>query len=172
MDTWHSTFLGLRELPREISAFELQAFFTFAPSERVAIEQRRVDRHKLGLALHIGFLRMSGRPLDAFRIVPVNLLRHLGTQFGVQAPDLSSLRALYKRGRTLYDHQHFARELLGFKWMSEHQRRYLVRVLREELSRSADRDRLASFARRWLLSLPKTRRGLHDGAAAHPGSRR
>jgi hypothetical protein len=48
MDSWHSTFLGLRKLPREISSFELQAFFTFSPIERVAIEQRRGDTHKLG----------------------------------------------------------------------------------------------------------------------------
>jgi hypothetical protein len=77
MDTWHGAFLGLCELPPEISAFELQAFFTFSGAERAAIEERRHPAHKLGLALHIGFLRMSGRPLDAVRIVPANLWQHL-----------------------------------------------------------------------------------------------
>ena len=28
MQSWHTTYLGLRELPREISTFELQSFFT------------------------------------------------------------------------------------------------------------------------------------------------
>ena len=77
MQGWQTTYLGMRELPREISTFELQAFFTFGPAERELIEARRGNRLKLGLALHIGFLRMSGRLLDAFRVIPSVLWRHL-----------------------------------------------------------------------------------------------
>ena len=73
MQTWQAVFLGARELSREISAFELEAFFTFSGAERQLIEQRRDPSLKLGLALQMGFLRMSGRLLDAFRIVPGNL---------------------------------------------------------------------------------------------------
>ena len=150
MQTWQSVFLGARELSRELSEFELQAFFTYNEAEREVIAARRQPTHRLGLALHIGFLRMSGRPLDAFRIVPGNLWRHLGAQVNVTAPDLASLRALYHRGRTLYDHQLCACDLLGFRWMTEYQRRYLVSVLREELEHTIDRDRLLLFTRRWL----------------------
>ena len=60
----------MRELPRDISDFEMKAFFTFDGAEREQINARRGDAHKLGLALHIGFLRMSGRLLNAFRVVP------------------------------------------------------------------------------------------------------
>lgn len=63
MQGWHTTFLGMRGLPRDISDFEMKAFFTFDGAERDAINARRGDSHKLGLALHIGFLRMSGRLL-------------------------------------------------------------------------------------------------------------
>jgi len=62
---WHGAFLGRRRLPRELSAFELEAFFSFVGAERRAIEQRRTAPLKLGLALQFGFLRMSGRPLAA-----------------------------------------------------------------------------------------------------------
>jgi len=86
MQGWQPTYLGMRELPREISTFELQAFFTFSPAERELIEARRGNRLKLGLALHIGFLRMSGRLLDAFRVIPSVLWRHLGTELGIDAP--------------------------------------------------------------------------------------
>ena len=79
-------YLGIRELPRDISAFELQSFFTFSPAELKLIEARRGAALKLGLALHIGFLRMCGRLLNAFRVVPPLLWSHLGTQFGVDAP--------------------------------------------------------------------------------------
>jgi len=70
MNHWQATFLGLKQLPRELSGFEIEAFFTFTASERALIEGRRGPSLKLGLALQIGFLRMSGRVLDAVRIVP------------------------------------------------------------------------------------------------------
>ena len=124
MDSWHATFLGLRHLPREVTAFEIEVFFRFSADESRVIEERRRPELKLGLALQIGFLRMSGRLLEAVRIVPPLLWRHLGVRFGVAAPDLASLRAMYRRA--------------------------LVRVLREELTRTDDRERLLGFARRWL----------------------
>jgi len=119
MDRWRSTYLGLRELPRELTAFELQTFFTLSVGEREAIAQRRSVTHQLGLALHIGFMRMSGRLLDAFRVVPANLWSHLGERLDVTAPQVASLRAMYKRGRTLYDHHQVACEVLGFAWTDD-----------------------------------------------------
>jgi TnpA family transposase len=150
MDSWHATFLGLRRLPREVTAFEIEVFFQFSAAESRIIEERRRPELKLGLALQIGFLRMSGRLLDAVRIVPPLLWRHLGLRFGVAAPDLASLRAMYRRAPTLIEHQQVACEVLGFRWLSDHHRRALVRVLREELARTDDRERLLGFARRWL----------------------
>jgi len=140
----------MRGLPRDISDFEMKAFFTFDGAERDAINARRGDSHKLGLALHIGFLRMSGRLLGAFRVIPVALWRHLGNELGIAAPEVASLRAMYERGRTLFDHQQVACTVLGFQWMSEHQRRSLVRELRDEVARCADRDQLLVRARQWL----------------------
>jgi hypothetical protein len=75
MDTWRSVFLGARELPHVLSGFELQAFFSFDRAEREAIDARQSDPHRLGLALPIGFLPMSGRLLDTFRTVPSNAPR-------------------------------------------------------------------------------------------------
>lgn len=34
MDNWQSTFLGLKQLPRELTAFEIEAFFAFTLDER------------------------------------------------------------------------------------------------------------------------------------------
>ena len=147
MQSWQSTYLGMREMPREISAFEMKAFFTFESTGRQLIDARRGDAHKLGWALHIGFLRMSGRLLDAFRVVPGTLWHHLGRELGIEAPDIASMRALYGRDKTLFDHQQVACAALGFRWMSEHQRRALVRELREAVSRCADRDQLLIRAR-------------------------
>ena len=78
MNPWQATFFGLKQIPRELTAFEIEAFFTFTATEPQVIEQRWQPAMKLGLALQIGFLRMSGRVLDAVRIVPAVLWRHLG----------------------------------------------------------------------------------------------
>lgn len=128
----------------------MQAFFTFERAEREVIDARRSNSLKLGLALHIGFLRMSGRLLSTFRVVPPTLWRHLGNELGIDAPEIASLRAMYGRDRTLFDHQQVACMTLGFRWMSEHQRRALVRELRDEVPRCADREQLLVRARQWL----------------------
>lgn len=57
--------MGLKQLPRELTAFEIEAFFRFTPAEHQVIEERRRPELKLGLALQMGYLRMSGRVLDA-----------------------------------------------------------------------------------------------------------
>jgi hypothetical protein len=85
MDSWHATSLGRRHLPRELTAFKIEVFFQFSAEEARIIGERRRQELKLGLALQIGFLRMSGRLLDAVRIVPPLLRRHLRERFSVVA---------------------------------------------------------------------------------------
>ncbi len=150
MQSWHTTYLGLKDLPRELSTFELQAFFTFSQAEREVIDARYGATHKLGLALHIGFLRLSGRSLDSVRIVPTSLWAHLGKELGVRSPDVASLKAMYGRTKTLFDHRQLARETMGFRLPTEHQNRAFLRVLRDEATRLSDKDQLLVFARRWL----------------------
>ena len=125
MQVWHATFLGRRRLPRELAGFELEAFFTFAVAERQAIVERRQPALNLGLALQTGFLRMTGRPLAAVGAVPPALWRHLGAQLAVTAPDLASLRVMYRRLSTFYEHQQLACEVLDFRGPTE--RRSAVR---------------------------------------------
>ena len=150
MQSWHTTYLGLKDLPRELSTFELQAFFTFSSTERAVIDARYGATHKLGLALHIGFLRLSGRSLNAVRVVPATLWAHLGKELGVRAPELATLKALYLRRSTLFEHQQLAQHTLGFRGMTAHQDRAFVQVLRDEAARLPDKDQLLVFARRWL----------------------
>lgn len=40
MENWQTMFLGLNQLPRELSAFEIEACFTFNEAERASIEAR------------------------------------------------------------------------------------------------------------------------------------
>lgn len=41
MDHWRLAYLGMRQMPRELSEFELATFFTFSPKERALIDARR-----------------------------------------------------------------------------------------------------------------------------------
>ena len=151
MNDWQSTYLGRGALPRDLSGFEIEAFFTYSESERHVIDdERRSPALKLALALQIGFLRMTGRLLEALRMVPPALWRHLGAQFEIDAPDLASLRTMYRRRRTLFEQQDLACSVLGFHDVTEAQRRALIRAINAELSRTSDRQRLLQFARRWL----------------------
>jgi hypothetical protein len=56
MQDWHSTCLGRRTLPRDLSGFEIEAFFNFSDAERRVIDDRRGPALKLALALQISFL--------------------------------------------------------------------------------------------------------------------
>jgi Domain of unknown function (DUF4158) len=79
MNDWLSTYLGRGALPRDLSGFEIEAFFAYSESERRVIDdERRTPDLKLAVALQIGFLRMTDRPLEALRVVPPALWRHLG----------------------------------------------------------------------------------------------
>jgi hypothetical protein len=61
MNDWQSTCLGRRSLPRELSAFEIEAFFNVSDAEQRMIKERRSPALKFALALQIGFLRTSNR---------------------------------------------------------------------------------------------------------------
>jgi hypothetical protein len=48
MQSWHTTYLGLRELPREISTFELQSFFTYSCSASRSASSHSSSGHRSG----------------------------------------------------------------------------------------------------------------------------
>jgi hypothetical protein len=101
MRHWQVPFLGHTELPTELTDFEIRYFFTFTAQEREAIFSRYRDHHRLAVALQIGKIKMTGRPLDAFDSLPPPVLKHLSTALNIATPELASLRTLYGRHRTL-----------------------------------------------------------------------
>ena len=149
MQPWQLAFLGQHELPRELTAFELRYFFSFNDAERRAIRTRRRALNQLGAALHLGFMKMSGCALDAFEMVPRTLLTHLGRELDMDVPTVTSVRALYRRRATLFEHQQWAADTLEFRPSTEHQRRALIKLIKQESYKALTRAQLATFARRW-----------------------
>jgi hypothetical protein len=165
MKRWQIHFLGTDRLPVNMSGFEIAHFFSFGPKLRRAIKARRTDDKQLGLAVHVGFLRMTGRSLDAFERIPMELLRHLRTHLGITTPDLTSLGALYQRRRTLHEHQTWAARILGFKSFTPQRAGALRRRLVGEAMQTIVADELVQFARCWLYDnriLVPAKRRLQD----------
>ncbi len=162
MQHWQVPFLGLQAFPAELTPFEIRYFFTFTASEREAIFSRYGDSHRLAAAIQIGFLKMTGRPLDAFDTLPIAVLRHLGTELDIAPPALTSLRALYSRRSTLYEHHAWAAALLGFRPFTERRKRALARQVRREAHNAVTTHRLVAFLE-WLQQAPRRKlRGLKE----------
>jgi hypothetical protein len=103
MGNWQATFLSLKQLPRELTALEIEAFFTFTLAERQLIEDRRRPALKLGLALQIGLLRMCSRLLDAVRIVAghyIEMWQDLGRQNTLYPQVCNTSRAALRSAAT------------------------------------------------------------------------
>ncbi|MGA8379544.1 MAG: hypothetical protein WB710_00260, partial [Stellaceae bacterium] len=66
------------------------------------------------------------------RCIPPGVLEHLGRQLGCAPPRIASIRALYRRRRTLFEHQAEALAALGRTEPSEHSERGLVAHPRRE----------------------------------------
>jgi TnpA family transposase len=163
MLSWHVSYLGWTRLPADVSEFEIAHFFSLRAEERGAVLTRYRDSLRLGAALQIGFLKMSGRPLDAIQRVPADLLKHLGEQFEIPSPTIATLRALYlKRRRTLYEHQRWAMELLGMIRFETTDTDKLLPSLCDVIRTGVSGDHL----------LTATRKLLYENRFVIPGNRR
>ena len=150
------------EFPPAMASAEVDQFFMLSHDELAAVSKRRWPLNRLSVGLQIGFLRMTGRTLNSFQILPVAVLEHLGVQLRLRPPHLASIRALYHRQRTLFDHQRVAMDALGFRHLTDHAERGLTAYLRRSAEATFSGDALIRMARVWLYEhgyvLPGDRR--------------
>lgn len=163
MPRWNKQYLGLTECPKDLTQFELDVFFSFSRDELNALRSRYKADLRVGAALQLGFLKLAGCTMSTLNVVPRRLLAHIGEQLSESAPTIASLRALYKRRRrTLFEHQDWAIELLGFTALAERQEWMLTARLREEARTATSVDLMVDYARDWLferkLLIPSGRR--------------
>ena len=120
MRDWQIAYLGRGTFPADLTDFELRQAFTFDAQEQEAIRRAFRSRLRIAAALQLGFLRLSGTTLSVIEHVPVAVLHHVGRQFGVHAPDLATLRSLYRRKKTRRAHRRWAIEYQGFRALDAH----------------------------------------------------
>jgi TnpA family transposase len=163
MLAWHVPFLGWQRLPADLSEFEIAHFFTLKPADIWAVRSRYKKNLRLGAALQLGFLSMCGRPLSALQRAPADLLQHLGKQLAIRAPDIATLRAIYRRRRsTLFEHQAWATSHLGMRRLQESDTATLTGPLSDVVRAGIFGDHL----------LAATRRILYEQQIVIPGHRR
>lgn len=150
MQSWRLGFLGLESIPPWLGEFEVEQFCRLSPAEISTVKTRRSNESQLGLALHLGFLRMTGRVLNSSDVIHWRILSFLGAQLGVPAPRVASLKALDPRRPTLHEHQRLAKAQLGFRNLSEPVRRQLVAYLRQVRGSASDATEMHLVARQWL----------------------
>ncbi len=162
MRRWELAYLGRSTFPKDVAEFELQRAFTFSHRERRDIRKAFRVKYRLAAALQLGFLRLTGHALGSVAYVPTVVLHHLGRQFRGPVPDLATLRALYRRKPTRFEHRRWALEYSGLMKLDERGAAALERELRERTHATLARPRLEQLGREWLFGccylIPSQRR--------------
>ncbi|MGH1460261.1 MAG: DUF4158 domain-containing protein [Paracoccaceae bacterium] len=86
--------IGERAFSDPFSDLESDVFFTLSSHEIAAVCDRRGDLKRLGLALHLCVVKMTGRAELSTKLVPQAVLVHVADQLDVPSPNLASLRSL------------------------------------------------------------------------------
>lgn len=97
MQDWRAQYLGLAKFPTNLTAAEIDEMFTLADDIAQVMGVRRTPLTRLGLVLQIGFLRLTGRSLNSVQMIPSAVLRRTGQTAGIAAPQLASIRSIYRR---------------------------------------------------------------------------
>jgi TnpA family transposase len=143
--------------------FRLPLDTVAAIRERFAFDRLPgADARMVGLATQVAFTRATGRPLDNVAVVPQTLLRYLGGVFKVQVPAIATLKSIYTRRATAFEHQRWARTHLELRAPESDHFTELAAVLLAQASEVASVDELVTAARHWLFDrqflLPAERR--------------
>jgi hypothetical protein len=74
MGRWEHRYLGWDRFLDPSTPIEIEQLFTLESDELACVKARRTPLHRLAVALHIAFLKTTGRLLNAVEIVSVSVL--------------------------------------------------------------------------------------------------
>ena len=155
-------FIGVENLPSRLSEYDVREAFALSQDDVAAICDRFRHDRRVAAAIQMLFLRASGRPLDRFATVPKTLLRSVCDALETPAVSIASLRSLYARRQTLYEHQAWAKSYVGLQELDEARVEQICQVLAVAALEAAHPDDLCETARLWL----------YERRVVIPGSRR
>ncbi|MBB5499614.1 Tn3 family transposase [Paraburkholderia sp. MM5384-R2] len=143
-------YVGQDRLPTRLSEFDVEGYFALTDSDIAAVNERFRRDRRAGAAIQLVFLRASGHTLDHVGTLPRQLLRYVGERLGLPTPTIASLRTLYRRYKTLYEHQVWACEYLGLTSIGPDHWAGLEAWMRQDATESLTLDELLQHAHCWL----------------------
>lgn len=151
MTTFRQRFVGATELPKSLTEFDVEQSFQLSKDDLEAIRKRFRTTGRLAAAIQLTVIRTTGRPLDRLTNVPRALLRSLCSALGVQETTIASLKALYSRQSTLYEHQAWARQASGFSEADADVLAMCAQTLGRLAGTASSVDELVKQAEIWLF---------------------
>jgi len=113
LTTFRQRFVGATELPKSLTDFDVEQSFQLSSNDVEVIRRRFRSDRRLGAAVQLVVIRATGRTFDRVAGVPRPLLHYLCAALGLSDTSIASLKTLYSRRSTLYEHQAWAREASG-----------------------------------------------------------
>ena len=125
---------GFEHIPANLSRAELFHYFTFTDEDRHEISQCRGGANRIGFALLLGGVRLAGRFLYDFTLVPRSLVAHICEQLTLDVP----LFLTYpQRQPTRYEHIERLKSYLGLRSFTAQDRLFITRQVREQVRSGA-----------------------------------
>jgi hypothetical protein len=151
MASFHLRFVGATDLPKSLSQFDVDQSFRLGLEDIEAVLARFRADQRLGAALQLVFIRATGRSLERVAGIPKALLKSLCSALGVNETAIASLKTLYQRRSTLYEHRKWAVEASGLSSVDDSALVQLQAALCELASIAASVDDLVKEAELWLF---------------------
>lgn len=143
-------YVGHDRLHARLSEFDVGRYFALTNSDIAAINERFRRDRRAGVAIQLVFLRASGHTLDHVGTLPRQLLRYIGERLCLPTPTIASLRTLYQRYKTLYEHQVWTSEYLGLTSIGPNHWAALEAWMRQDATEALTLDELLQRAHCWL----------------------
>ena len=103
---------GFETIPSDLSKAELFRYFTYSAEDRLAISECRGNNNKVGFALLLGSVRLTGRFPINFDLLPDTLLTHVCKQVKIEGQLFLDYP---QRPATLHQHKERIKALLGLR---------------------------------------------------------
>ena len=87
-------YLGSEGFSAGLTQTDIELHFSLSELDRRAVGRHRRAMNRQGIALQIGYLRLTGLPLNSVEMIPEPVLTHLGRELGIAVPRLASIRGL------------------------------------------------------------------------------
>jgi TnpA family transposase len=138
---------GFERIPSNLSRAELLRYFTFGEEDRCEISQCRGEHNQIGFALLLGGVRLTGRFLYDFSLVPRSLLAHICEQLGLEVP----LFVVYpQRQPTRYEHVERLKAYLGLRTFTPDDPQLIAAHIRQQVRAGARLHELLPSAEQML----------------------